>query len=355
MIRWYITEEEISQRIRRGDHWTIGLDTSDASGGDDIGLVITDDETLEVIGGANYNTINLLSFSSYLCRLFIKYLNFTLVPERKSSAIAIIDHLLYMLPSEGIDPFKRIYNSIVNDYDIDKVRYADILVPLSRRNPEIYVINKRAFGFVTAGSGRYSRSELYSTTLQSGVKDCADTINDKILISQIGGLTDVGGRIDHGDNSHDDMVIAWLLTQWFLRSGKNLSFYGVDPRRSMQRVGNDRHLNPYELAQREFQKGLRLEIDRIADLLSAEQDEHISKLYERTLRHLNQQVVLEEGEIRSVDEMIKRALERKKSRFKERVQVNGFNSPTSYLDRSVTTIQSSFSETMPSNAVIRRF
>jgi hypothetical protein len=77
-----------------------------------------------------------------------------------------------MLPAEGEDPFRRLYNSVVNDYEIDRDRYNEILVPLNRRNPEIYVKNKRAFGFATSGSGRYSRSELYSTTLQVAIKDC---------------------------------------------------------------------------------------------------------------------------------------------------------------------------------------
>lgn len=354
IIRWYISEEEIARRYRNGDHWTIGLDTSDASGGDDIGLVITDDETLEVLGAANYNTINLLSFSSYLCRLLLKYENTTLVPERKSSAIAIIDHLLYMLPAEGQDPFKRIYNSVVNDYDVDRQRYNEILMPLNRRTPEIYTINKRSFGFVTAGSGRYSRSELYSTTLQASVKDCADIVNDKILIGQLGGLIDKNGRIDHADGSHDDMVISWLLTQWFLRNAKNLSFYGVNPRKAMQRVGNDSKLSPQELMVKEYQKQLRAEIETIAEKISNEPDENITRLLERTLRVLNQQIILEEGEVRSVDEMIKRALERKKSRYKEQAQSRGFNSTTRGLDSFTPLIQTSFSSTPFSNATVRR-
>ena len=355
IIRWYITEEEIEKRVRRGDHWTIGVDTSDAGGGDDIGFDITDDETLEVIAAANYNTVNIRSFSNYLCRVLVKYKNTTAVIERRSTGASIIDDLLYMLPAEGEDPFRRLYNSVVNDYEIDRDRYNEILVPLNRRNPEIYVKNKRAFGFATSGSGRYSRSELYSTTLQVAIKDCADVLNDKVLIGQLCGLVDKGGRIDHSDNSHDDMVISWLLTQWFLRNAKNLSFYGVDTRRAMQRVGNDIHLSPQELAIREFQKALRLEIDKVAELLANEQDEHVSKIYERTLRHLNQQVVLEEGEIRSVDEMIKRATERKRSRSRERQSSYGYNGATRGLNALEPIIQTTISDAPPKNAIFRKY
>ena len=36
-------------------------------------------------------------------------------------------------------------------------------------------------------------------------------------------------RIDHPRGAHDDMVIAWLLGNWFANYGSNLSFYGIRP------------------------------------------------------------------------------------------------------------------------------
>src|SRR5690606_6761044 len=125
---------------------------------------------LDTIATATFNETNLHQLSDFLCDLLCEYENITAIIERRSSGAAIIDHLLWKLPQRGVDPFKRLYNKVVNEYLEYPERYKEILVPLGRRPEEIYVRHKTSFGWATSGSGMTSRSGLYSTTLHNAIR-----------------------------------------------------------------------------------------------------------------------------------------------------------------------------------------
>ena len=325
VTRWYIPEDQI-ESIMRTRKTLATLDTSDASGGDDISLIITDIESGNVIGAGTYNETNLIKFAQWLAYdLVIKYPNLTMLIERRSSGVAILDYLLYILPSENIDPFKRLFNRIVQDAGEDVNRYQEICQPMFRRTPDIYEKYKKAFGFATSGSGLTSRTELYSTTLRGAAGNVGDRVKDLTTINQIMGLVIRNGRVDHEEGSHDDMVISWILSYWFLTQGKNLNHYGIDSKMIYTHLNvNKKTMSAYEQYKAEFQLKLRQDIEKLIHELKNTRDEFISDKIEKQLRSLNGQLVLEENEKFSVDELINSIKGSKKTRYVENRSRNDY-------------------------------
>ena len=313
VTRWYIPENEIHHRMTTG-RFVMGMDTSEASGGDDISLVIVDTETLEVVATGTYNETNLISFSQWVCSILVTYKNVTAIIERRSTGAMLLDYLLLMLPEHGEDPFKRLYNRIVNDYDEFPDRMNEIRQPMGRRAPDIYVRYKKAFGFATSASGASSRGDLYSSTLQLAAERSADKIVDKTLIDQITGLVIRNGRVDHAVGEHDDVLIGWLLCNWLLTLGKNLSYYGIDVRSVMSAIRPAALMSDAEFAQQEEQNAIRVRITALAQELADENDEYVSRRLEQELRMLDRRLILETGEVYSLDGLIQQAADTKKAR-----------------------------------------
>ena len=310
--RWYIPKDSIEMYMAKNSS-ILSADTSDGAGGDDISLSLTDVKTGMLIASFNVNQVNLLAFSEWVCeRWIIQCPNVTLIPERRSSAIALIDHLLLILPDRGIDPFKRIFNRIVNDPDENKTAYEEIKLPLSRRPHDIYVRYKKAFGWATSGGGMTSRSDLYSTTLISAARNCGHMVNDKTTIDQILSLETRNGRVDHAPGEHDDAVIGWLLGHWMLTKAKNLLHYGIQVTDILSRNrGGSENGGVITKEQRE-QIFYRDKIKELLGKLEQEQSEIISMKIENELRFYNSKLIIEENEVLSLDELISKTKETKK-------------------------------------------
>lgn len=323
IIRWYIPEEEIDARMSCGK-FVLGMDTSEASGNDDISMVLMDIETLEVVACGTFNETNLITFSQWVAGILIRFSNVTAVIERRSTGAMLLDYLLVRLPEMGIDPFKRIFNTVVNDYDEQPDRYKEIRNPMNRRDPSCYVRFKKTFGYATSGSGMMSRGALYTTSLNIAAKKASDRVRDKNLIDQINGLITKNGRIDHEEGEHDDMVIGWLLCIWFITQGKNLMFYGIDPKMVMARQSNEQDEDPQVTYQRQQQIAIREKMQELSEQITQSRDDYIVMKLEHDLRVLATKVIYEEGEIVSVDELIRQAKE--KRRFKrDQVYQNSAN------------------------------
>ena len=310
--RWYIPKDSVEMYMAKNSS-ILSADTSDGAGGDDISLSLTDVKTGMLIASFNVNQVNLLAFSEWVCeRWIIQCPNVTLIPERRSSAIALIDHLLLILPDRGIDPFKRIFNRIVNDPDENKTAYEEIKLPLSRRPHDIYVRYKKAFGWATSGGGMTSRSDLYSTTLISAARNCGHMVNDKTTIDQILSLETRNGRVDHAPGEHDDAVIGWLLGHWMLTKAKNLLHYGIQVTDILSRNrGGSENGGVITKEQRE-QIFYRDKIKDLLGKLEQEQSEIISMKIENELRFYNSKLIIEENEVLSLDELISKTKETKK-------------------------------------------
>jgi hypothetical protein len=315
ITRWYIPEDEIEYRMANGK-FVLGMDTSEAGGGDDISLVLMDVETLDVVAAGSYNETNLITFSKWVCDTLVKYPNITAVIERRSTGAMLLDYLLLMLPNYGEDPFKRIFNKVVQDYDEYPDRYKEIKVPMGRRPTDIFVRYKTTFGFATSGSGANSRTALYGSTLQAAAQRAGMKVHDKMLAGQILGLVYKNGRIDHEDGEHDDLVIGWLLCHWFLMHGKNLSHYGIDPRQVMCAVKTPQQESSEDFFRRMEQQTIRSRIEEIYNNLTGEHDDFVAARLEQELRMLDKKIILEQDEIYSVDELIRSARETKKNKVR---------------------------------------
>jgi hypothetical protein len=317
VTRWYIEEDEIEERMQSG-RFVFGMDTSEASGGDDISLVLLDVETLEVIAGGTYNETNIITFSEWVCSWFTRWTTTTGIIERKSTGMAVMDYLLLMLPSKGVDPFARLYNKVVQEYDEMPDRFKEIQVPMGRRPNDIYVRYKKAFGFATSGgTGITSRSDLYSSTLQLAAKRTCSQIHDKPLIDQMTTLVTRNGRVDHEIGEHDDMVIGWLLCHWLLTKGKQLAHYGIDQRRIGAALGGASEESIIDRQTRQEQQQIRTQIEDLYNQLTRESNDWISQRIEHQLRLLDRKLLLEEGEIFSLDTLISNAREKKRERMRE--------------------------------------
>lgn len=317
IVRWYIDERQ-KENYLRTRKIVLSVDTSDASGGDDISAVFLDVETGAVIGAATFNETNLITFAQWLVYILSTYLNVTLIIERRSSAITILDYLMLFLVEKGIDPFKRIFNWVVNDPLEHKALADEIKNNINRRAEDIYVRAKKAFGFATSGSGQQARGELYSTTLQAAVRRCSDKIYDRVLVGQISGLIIKNGRIDHRTGENDDMVIALLLAHWFITTAKNLHHYGIDPTRVLIESKPKQEIAPKQYYMHVEQERIRLRIQDIYEKLQIERDPIICSMYERELVYLDSKIILQDGEHYSVDAIIKEAEAARKSRYNTR-------------------------------------
>ena len=319
MLRWYVGSDQVLDRLSNRT-LIMGVDSSDASGGDDVGVVFTDAETLEVVAAANVNRTNLIQLSQWFVWIIVNYENVTTIIERKSTGGMILDYLLMQLPSMGIDPFKRIYNLVVQEADERQDSFKEIRQPMTRRNPGLTTSLKKTFGFATAGSGEYSRDSIYGHVFQRAAKQSCDVIRDQQLISQIGSLITKDGRVDHAPGGHDDLVIAWLLTNWLLQNGKNLWFYGIDHTKVMSRARplERKRETPEMERYRNYQKQLRENVEALCDEIAALEDPFIIARKERELARMMSSLEYEEGEIQSVEALIQSARDRRRRRAQEK-------------------------------------
>ena len=314
ILRWYIPESQIEQRLR-SSQFIMGSDTSEGSGRDDITVYILDIETLETVCEGTFNELNIILISQFMADILIRFSTVTAIIEHRSTGITIIDQICITLQSHGIDPFKRLFNWIVQDADSREEQFRLINQPPHRIDTRLATKFKRDFGYATSGSGVQSRDNLYGL-LHRAADSSATVMYSRILVEQISCLTMKNGRIDHKSGGHDDLVIAWLLCHWLLYNGKNLNYYGIDSKRIMSRIKRPevKQLTVREQADRFKQARIREEITEIHDLLSNTNDEYIIERLENKLRVLDKQLVLEDGEVYSIDALLRSVNEARKRR-----------------------------------------
>jgi len=301
-LKWYYNESDIKAKLEKKH--IIGLDTSDAVGRDNISLVLTNSETLEVAATALINESNLIVFTNWIADLLTKYLNTILVIERKSSAPTIIDSLLLTLPARGIEPTRRIYNTIVQNRETDDGDLKEFKKSTKVRDESFYEVYRKYFGFVTTGA---SRKLLYGEVLQTAVRMAGDKIKDKQLADELLSLVVKDGRIDHKTSGNDDTVIAWLLSCWFMLFGKRLDYYGVSNRILMKRhvvsdEGEEFDSEEYEL-ELARQEELALQIDELCSRSASNRNPFTKTVIERELRVKLAKLSLDTSQASTVGEL----------------------------------------------------
>lgn len=311
-LNWYISKQEVSDRIQKDVKFVAGLDSSEGLGRDQMTLVLIDEQTLETIAALSVSdVVSTIRFSDFICKTMIKYPNMVLIPERRSTGIVIIDSLLIQLPAMGMDPFTRIFNTAIHeDKQTEAVRKL-LTTPFNRRPTNAYEVHKGLFGYATAGNGIYSRNNLYELTLPRLSNYAAENVRDSNLISELMSLVIKRGRIDHGASGHDDHVIAWLLAGWFLNFGKNLSNYGITNPMLKVLSYKERSQTVTETKTQKFdrmqQQLLKDNLSNLIKRLSLAESDMDAVLIEKKIRYLRDRITHDTKLPLSIDELVKEA------------------------------------------------
>ncbi len=328
VLRWYIPKESINEALESASH-VMGIDTSDAIGRDSITMVIVNAETLDLVCAASVNETSVLKFANFVADMLIMFPTITCIPERKSSWVALIETLILRLTEAKIDPFRRIYNIIVDRSETMETEFRQIQRETYQRGQQFYETMKRHFGFNTSGSGEHSRTILYTNVFEQCANLAATKIRDKQLGNELLGLETKNGRIDHSNDSHDDMVIAWLLCGWLLMFSKNLDFYGIrSPLRKAHRR-NDIVYDVYNEYNDSMQDQLIETINDLVEKLKAEKNDLFFQRLEAQIRSIEKQLDTEHLESISVDGIIKEVKEERRKNLRRNADLRDFDNSDS--------------------------
>lgn len=322
--RWY-------EAYDPSEMYVLGLDTSDAIGRDDIALLLTNARTGATAASGWFNEINLINFGQWLVVFLIEYKNVLLIIERQYNAQVLIDFLIIKLLEAGEDPFKRMYNEIVQNRDADPDLYDKVIEPGLNRYSYHYDKYKSKFGFKT---NKDTRGLLYGQVLFNTVENFADVIRDSKLISQMLSLVIKNNRVDHGSGAHDDMVIAWLLSHWLLNYGVDVSSYGLDPRSILSERKNKKEMNPAERVKHIQQNKIKNEIKELTEQLDGETSTMEILQIENKLRKLTRQVIDVDDDSVNIDAILANAkANRRKNTLERNNRVRSGRALMGYLGR----------------------
>jgi len=218
MVKWYIPKEIVKNPSELAKiPIVIGMDASEMVGRDFTSFVFSDARDMSVIAVCSCNISNIIKVAMFICKWLVQE-NVVFIPERNSVGCAIIDYCLMRLDQLGINPFFRIYNTVIQEFKIgsNKITRAEL------SKPGFFNEHRQAFGFRTSSS---SRPFLYKTVFTRVMETSCHRVKDISLINQIAGLTVKNGRIDHGSGGNDDSVIAYILTGYLLFFGENIEMY----------------------------------------------------------------------------------------------------------------------------------
>lgn len=276
--RYYDTEENV-KKIMLTKPTLLTMDSSDAGGADDITIIIGELETGRILIAGNYNELNLIKFTSWLSQWFLDYERLVAVIERRSTGAMIIDYLILIMLENNIDPFRRLFNRVVNEPTQHEALWGEIQKPLRSRPVSLYEKYKKVFGFATSGSGITSRNDLYAQSLTGAATHIGENAADSKLINQVLSLEMKNNRIDHPAGGHDDFVIAWMLFYWFITKASNLSFYGIEPLRILSETSFNEQNNsdPIESYKVRKQNRLKESINRLLYQFDKETNSYIKE------------------------------------------------------------------------------
>lgn len=321
IIKWYVTEQHITSSIMNRET-VLTLDTSDMVNNDDTALTLRDVRTGATLAAGIYNETNIIEFSEWVASWIVRFHKLTVIIERRSSGVAIMDNLLKILPAMDIDPFSRIFNWVVDEaIEYPKRANETIKVPMNRRDPSVYVRYRKYFGYGTSGSGKTSRDNLYGEALMQSIKYTGKYARDKTLVNQISGLTMRNGRIDHGTgkDDHDDLVISWMLGYWFLTKARNKIYYGIPENISLSVVINEDLTKDgtIEKAEKQAQQiAIKEAITTMIEMLRNENNPMKEIMLTNRIKHLNKDVDSTISSPLNLESVLEQIKEEKKSRIR---------------------------------------
>ncbi|MCP4394465.1 MAG: hypothetical protein GY804_09410 [Alphaproteobacteria bacterium] len=272
---WYHSKEYLASDTFKRTPLIMGCDGSGLVGQDFTTLVILNAETLEIVGTCKCNISNLLVISEFIYKLLKDYPNMMFIPERNHTGIAILDNLFRFFQMNNKNPYLRIFNSYVDTSN--GLSVSDILSLDSPTGKE-----KSRFGYWTSNK---SREMLYNTVLLDSIGTTYDKVYDRRLITELQGIRQKNGRLDHGNGGNDDLVIGYLLALYFVKYAKNTRLYDFPHNRIMRK-----HIDPsnkYTPAQIENQRSMISRKDTLRQLIEATRSNQMKEIYRRELRYLD--------------------------------------------------------------------
>lgn len=319
ILKWYIPEFNIANFMRE-NHIAIGVDTSDAIGRDGIAITFVNQANMEVIAAACVNETWLPFVAVWLADMMVKYKKTTLVIEDKSSAQTFIDTAMIKLIGAGEDPLARIFNRLYQEPEkYPKQMELLRLTPPARRNVEFYRQFRKYFGFMTTGD---SRNHLYSEVLLNAAKTAGSMVRDRTLSGEIRKLEMRNGRIDHSAKGHDDMVISWLIANWFFFHAKNLDFYGVDINKFNVRIGKDGEVaSPDDIVAKAKQESVKLQIETAMEKLKNTDSIHLLMALDAEIRNLSKRLI-DSDDVVTIDGLVRDAKLERMRRLNEKRKLN---------------------------------
>lgn len=324
-IDWFISRDEMDSYIDNPDeYFFMGMDTSDANNRDAMTLVIRRAKTGENVGTGRYPLAFADDVTEVLKELLIRIPNSLLLIERNRAA-HMIERLLLTLPAYGIDPFKRMFNDIVQDPIKHKNEFKDLSeIHFKHRSKEFYLRYKRYFGFYT---GPQTRREMYGF-IHEAVSLTGAGIRFKLLVDELIGLEiNKEGRIDHGNKTHDDLVVAWLLSYWFIKVGYNKTYYGIPQGMIMTQVitlKNNGDAPQYTKNQLEMFIKIKSRINDLTKELMQTTNNLIAERIEMEVRKLSEFIPKEMKKTITIDNILEEAkAERSKRAVAKRTRFGG--------------------------------
>lgn len=325
-VDWFVGKEFAESLISHPEEYILmGMDTSDANNRDAVTLVLRRMKTGENIATGRYPLAFMDDVTEVLKELLLRIPNSLLVIERNRAA-HMIERLLIMLPAYGIDPFKRIFNDIYDKPIRYEREFKEVMEMNAKyRSKEFYLRYKGKFGFHT---GPESRRQMYGF-IHEAISLTGAGIRYKLLIDELIGLEiDKDGRIDHKSGGHDDLVIAWLLTYWFIKLGYNKHLYDIPQGMTLTEIvalKDTGDAPKYTKAELEMFIKIRGRINDLTKELMTSDNNTLATRIEMEIRKLSDLIPKEMRKTITIDEIIdgakqernKRAIEKraKSSRF----------------------------------------
>lgn len=323
-VDWFISEEELQVYIDDPTEYLLyGMDTSDANDRDACTLVIRRLKSGEVIGTGRYALAFLDDVTDVCKELLIRISNSMLIIERNRAAM-MIERLLIILPAYGIDPFTRLFNDIFDKPIKYANEYRDVMeMSFKHRTKEFYLRHKGKFGFHT---GPESRRQMYGF-IHEAISLTGAGIRYKLLIDELIGLeVDKDGRIDHASRGHDDLVIAWLLTYWFIKMGYNKDRYNIPQGATLIEIKTLRDNGDapkYNKDQLQLFVKIRERINLLTKELLSSDNNTLAARIEMEIRKLSELIPKEMRKTITIDEVIENAkAERGKRLVEQRSKQN---------------------------------
>lgn len=266
-INWYKSPEIYMSPEFRSRKFIIGGDTSDNVGIDSTTIIVMDPETLETVASCCCNERNLILMAECIVYLMTFLENSVFIPERNKNGVNFIDYVLLRLKAMGVNPFYRVYNTVVQNLSAENSY-------LLNTDPSNNLLRSK-FGWTTT-SAKDSRPLLYKQVLSLALTRASEVTYDRTLVDQILTLIFKNNRVDHRNGYHDDMVVAWLLTMWLLFYGKNLHIYGIDIEQVAASYGTEGH--SVDVGYKQSQHQIIERINKLEKMLESQIDRQDLKM-----------------------------------------------------------------------------